>query len=158
MTDKVIRLFGGHRNKVFRIDGKVKIVWKDGFKRQKQIREGVLIENFVAVHADIKSRMLVDKAKPVEEEEGELVTYFHYCEGEIRYPWNLKEIASAAKLLAKFHSCLEDGPPGEDRPPIITFRLCPRKCFVRSGSAGAIGVIDFETTLKVLSNRNWAEP
>ena len=66
------------KNKVFGLMGKVKIVWKDGFKRQKQIREGVLIENFVAVHADIKSRMLVDKAKPVEEEEGELVTYFHY--------------------------------------------------------------------------------
>ena len=63
MTDKVIRLFGGHRNKVFRIDGKVKIVWKEGYKRQKQIREGVLIENFVAVHADIKSRMLVDKSQ-----------------------------------------------------------------------------------------------
>ena len=150
MTDKVIRLFGGHRNKVFRIDGKVKIVWKDGFKRQKQIREGVLIENFVAVHADIKSRMLVDKAKPVEEEEGELVTYFHYCEGEIRYPWNLKEIASAAKLLAKFHSCLEDGPLRERTVLSRQLHLdfARGNVLFRSGSAGAIGVIDFETTTK----------
>ena len=65
-------------------------------------REGVLLENFVAVHADIKSRMLVDKSKPVEEEDGGLVTYFHYAEGEIRYPWNLEEISSAANSLPNF--------------------------------------------------------
>src|SRR3990167_10852974 len=106
----VKQLFGGHRNKVYKTKGFVKVVWKDGFKRQKQIRKGVLVENFVAVHTDIKSRMLVDKSKPVEEENGELVTYFNYAQGEIRYPWNLEEIESAAKLLVKFHSCLEDGP------------------------------------------------
>lgn len=150
MKDKVIRLFGGHRNKVFRIDGKVKIVWKDGFKRQKQIREGVLLENFVAVHTYIKSRMLVDKSKPVQEESGKLVTYFRYAEGEIRYPWNLEEIVSAAKLLARFHSCLEDRPLRERTVLSRQLHLdfARGNVLFRPGSVDAIGVIDFETTAK----------
>src|SRR3990167_8380571 len=106
MKRRLTRLFGGHRNSVYKTNGFVKVVWKDGFKRQKQIREGVLLENFVAVHTDIKSRMLVDKSKPFQEENGELVTYFHYTEGEIFYPWNLEEIESAARLLGRLHSAI----------------------------------------------------
>ena len=142
------QLFGGHRNKVYKTNGFVKVVWKDGFKRQKQIREGVLLENFVAVHADIKSRMLVDKSKPVEEEDGGLVTYFHYAEGEIRYPWNLEEISSAAKLLTKFHSCLEDGPLPERTVLSRQLHLdfARGNVLFQLGSSNAIGVIDFETT------------
>lgn len=145
MTDKVIRLFGGHRNKVFRIDGKVKIVWKDGFKRRKQIREGVLLENFVAAHTDIKSRMLVDKSKPVQEEGGKLVTYFHYAAGEIRYPWNLEEIAFAAKLLGKLHLAIN---PSLLLTPYSLLHLdfARGNVLFQPGSAAAIGVIDFETT------------
>lgn len=148
------RLYGGHRNKVFRIDGKVKIVWKDGFKREDQIREGVLVENFVAVHTDIKSRMLVDKSKPVEEENGELVTYFHYCEGEIRYPWNLEEIASAAKLLSKFHSCFRGTqkvqPFGIERLHLNRLHLdfARGNVLFQPGTSDATGIIDFETTAK----------
>jgi len=150
MRKRLIRLLGGHRNKVFLTDGRVKIVWKDGFRRQKQIREGVLLENFVAVHTDIKSRMLVDKSRPVEEEKGELVTYFNYAQGEIRYPWNLEEIESAAKLLVKFHSCLEDGPLQER---IVLFRqlhldFARGNVLFQPDSSNAIGIIDFETTVK----------
>ena len=143
----MIRLFGGHRNRVFRIDGKVKIVWKDGFKRQKQIREGVLLENFVAVHTDIKSRMLVDKSKPVEEENGELVTYFNYAEGEIRYPWNLEEISSAARLLERLHASI-DTSTHQRINHCLHLDFARGNVLFQSGSFNAIGVIDFETTAK----------
>ena len=147
MTDKVIRLFGGHRNKVFLTDGIVKIVWKDGFKRQKQIREGVLLENFVAVHTDIKSRMLVDKSKPVEVENGELVTYFNYAQGEIRYPWNLEEIASATKLLGKLHLKINSSLPLTPYS-LLHLDFARGNVLFQPGSTNAIGVIDFETTAK----------
>jgi len=146
----VKQLFGGHRNKVFLTDGKVKIVWKDGFKRQKQIREGVLLENFVAVHTGIKSRMLVDKSEPVEEENGELVTYFYYCEGEIRYPWNLEEISSAANLLSRFHQALPKVGPWRTLRSDLNRQLhldfARGNVLFQPRSADAIGIIDFETT------------
>ena len=154
MRKRLIRLLGGHRNKVFLTDGRVKIVWKDGFKREKQIREGVLLENFVAVHTGIKSRMLVDKSKPVEEENGELVTYFNYVQGEIRYPWNLEEIASAAKLLTKFHSLFPGAqkvqPFGTERLHLIRLHLdfARGNVLFQPRTAIAVGVIDFETTVK----------
>ena len=152
MSNKLTILHGGHRNKVFRTDGMVKIVWKDGFKRKKQIREGVSLENFVAVHTDIKSRMLVDKSKPVEEEDGGLVTYFHYAEGEIRYPWNLEEITSAAKLLSRFHQALPKvGPwrtPRSDLNRQLHLDFARGNVLFQPGSSDAIGVIDFETTAK----------
>ncbi|MBI2309353.1 phosphotransferase [Candidatus Collierbacteria bacterium] len=142
------RLFGGHRNKVYKTNGFVKVIWKDGFRRQNQIREGVSLENFVATHIDIKARMLVDKSKPVEEEDGGLVTYFHYAEGEIRYPWNLDEIASAAKLLTRFHQHLKAWPsprgPGLIRQLHLDFAR--GNVLFQPGSSNAIGVIDFETT------------
>ncbi len=154
MSNKLVRLYGGHRNRVFRTDGKVKVVWKDGFKRQKQIREGVLLENFVAVHTDIKARMLVDKSNPVREEDGKLVTYFHYTEGEIRYPWNLEEIASVAKLLGKFHSLFPGAqkvqPFGTERLHLIRLHLdfARGNVLFQPRTVNATGVIDFETTAK----------
>ncbi|GEM_PF-3942047 len=148
MNKRLTRLFGGHRNKVYKTNGFVKVVWKAGYKRIKQIREGVLLENFVAVHTDIKSRMLVDKSKPVEEEDGELVTYFHFAEGEIRYPWSLEEIASAAKLLSKLH--LKAWPcsagPGLIRQLHLDFAR--GNVLFQPRTAIAVGVIDFETTAK----------
>ena len=144
------QLFGGHRNKVYKTKGFVKVVWKDGFKRQKQIRKGVLLENFVAVHTDIKSRMLVDKSKPVEEENGELVTYFYYCEGEIRYPWNLEEISSAANLLSRFHQALPKVGPWRTLRSDLNRQLhldfARGNVLFQPRSADAIGIIDFETT------------
>ncbi len=131
-----MRLFGGHRNDVFKTNGFVKVVWRNGFKRRGQIREAVLLENFVATHTDMKARMLVDKSKPVQEEDGKLVTYFHYVDGEIRYPWTLDEIASAARLLSKLHR----------------IKHCLHLDYARGNvlfapkTHNAIGVIDFETT------------
>jgi hypothetical protein len=147
MKKQLIRLFGGHRNKVFLTDGRVKIVWKDGFKRQKQIREGVLIENFVAVHTEIKSRMLVDKSKPVEEENGELVTYFNYVQGEIRYPWDLEEIASAAKLLSRLHFVINASTHQRINNQ-LHLDFARGNVLFQPGTSDAIGVIDFETTAK----------
>lgn len=144
---KSIRLFGGHRNQVFRIDGKVKIVWRDGLVRRAQIREGVLLENFVAVHTDIKARMLVDKSKPVQEEDWKLVTYFHYVDGEIRYPWNLDEIASAAKLLTRLHQKV--GPWNSSRSDLskrLHLDFARGNVLFEPETSTAIGVIDFETT------------
>jgi len=148
MTERTVRLFGGHRNKVYKTNGFVKVVWKDGFRRQNQIREGVSLENFVATHTDIKARMLVDKSKPVEEEDGRLVTYFHYAEGEIRYPWNLDEIASAAKLLTRLHQHLKAWPPPREPGLIRQLHLdfARGNVLFQPGSSNAIGVIDFETT------------
>ncbi len=131
------RLFGGHRNLVYKTNGFVKVVWKDGFKRKKQIREGVLLENFVAAHTDIRSRLLVDKSKPIQEESGKLVTYFRYAEGEIRYPWNLAEIASAANLMGKFHGYL--------KATQLHLDFARGNILFRPGTSGAVGVIDFET-------------
>ena len=144
------RLFGGHRNDVFRTNGFVKIVWKDGFSRRDQIREGVLLENFVATHTDIKARMLVDKSKPVQEEDGKLVSYFHFVDGEIRYPWSLDEIISAAKLLTKLHSALpKDGPLRTQRTVLsrqLHLDFARGNVLFRPGTSNAIGVIDFENT------------
>ena len=145
MRKRLIRLLGGHRNKVFLTDGRVKIVWKDGFRRQKQIREGVLLENFVAVHTDIKSRMLVDKSRPVEEEKGELVTYFNYAQGEIRYPWNLEEISSSAKLLSRFHAVINASTHQRINHQ-LHLDFARGNVLFQSGSSNAIGIIDFETT------------
>ncbi|MBI5356075.1 phosphotransferase [Candidatus Collierbacteria bacterium] len=147
MADKIVRLFGGHRNKVYKTNGFVKVVWKDGFKRRKQIREGVLLENFVASHTDIKARILVDKSKPTEEENGELVTYFHYVDGEIRYPWNLEEIASVARLLGKFHQAINSSLLFTPYS-ILHLDFARGNVLFQSGSSSAIGVIDFETTAK----------
>jgi hypothetical protein len=155
MKRRLTRLFGGHRNKVYKTNGFVKVVWKDGFKRKKQIRAGVLLENFVAAHTDIKARLLVDKSRPIQEENGKLVTYFHYSEGEIRYPWNPAEIASAAKLLGRLHSFF---PRGQKVQPLRTQRLDlidPHRLhldFARGNilfqpqTSAAVGAIDFETT------------
>jgi len=148
MSTKLVQLYGGHRNKVFRTDGMVKIVWKDGFKRKKQIREGVLLENFVAAHTDIKARLLIDKSKPIQEQDGKLVTYFHYVKGEIRYPWNLAEIASSAKLLGKLHGYLKAW-PSAGRPGLITqlhLDFARGNILFQPGTPNAIAVIDFETT------------
>jgi len=147
MTKRLIRLFGGHRNSVYKTNSFVKVIWKDGFKRKKQIRQGVLLENFVAAHTDIKARILVDKSKPVQEENGKLVTYFHYAAGEIRYPWNLVEIASAANLMGKFHGYLKARPSG-GRPGLIKIHLdfARGNILFRPKTSDAIGVIDFETT------------
>jgi len=147
MKRQLTRLFGGHRNDVYKTDGVVKIIWKDGFKRRKQIREGVLLENFIAAHTDIKARLLVDKSKPIQEEDGKLVTYFHYTEGEIRYPWNLAEIASAAKLMGKFHWYLK-ARPSAGRPGLITqlhLDFARGNILFRPKTSDAVGVIDFET-------------
>lgn len=147
MTKKIFRLQGGHRNDVFKTNGFVKIIWKDGFSRREQIREGVLLENFVATHTDIKARMLVDKSKPTQEENGKLVTYFYYVGGEIRYPWNLDEIASAARLLIRLHSSMN---AATRHASLATRQLhldfARGNVLFQPGSGDAIGVIDFETT------------
>lgn len=143
------RLYGGHRNQVFRTDGIVKIIWKDGFLRKSHIREGVTLENFVATHTDIRARMLVDKAKPVQEEHGNLVTYFQYADGEIRYPWSLKEIASAARLLATLHEHLKVRPFGSERSDLdrqLHLDFARGNILFQPGTSDAVGVIDFETT------------
>ena len=150
MTKRLIRLFGGHRNSVYKTNSFVKVIWKDGFKRRKQIRDGVLLENFVAAHTDIKSRLLVDKSKPVEEENGRLVTYFHYAAGEIRYPWNLAEIASAAKLLGRLHRAFPKvGPwrtPRSDLNRQLHLDFARGNILFHPKASTAVGVIDFETT------------
>ena len=159
MTKRLIRLFGGHRNSVYKTNSFVKVIWKDGFKRKQQIREGVLTENFVASHTDILSRMLVDKSKPVQAENGELVTYFRYAEGEIRYPWNLDEIASAAKLLGRLHQAFpkvrpwhppagEAGMPRSDLNRQLHLDFARGNILFHPKASTAIGVIDFETTSK----------
>lgn len=142
------RLYGGHRNDVFRTDGIVKIVWRDPEKRLDAIREGVLLENFIGTHTDIISRILVDKSKPIQEEHGKLVTYFRYVEGGIRYPWNEAEIASAAKLLGKLHRLLKDGPSAGRTVLSLQLHLdfARGNVLFKKNSSDAIGVIDFETT------------
>lgn len=152
------RLYGGYRNQIFLIGDKIKIIWKDGLSRKEKIRDAVLLENFVATHTDIKSRLLVDKSKPIQLEKGELVTYFYPAEGETRYPWNLSEISAAAKLLSKLHIYLN--PVLKDNPRQARIILTKRRPmnlhldFARSnvlfepGTSSAIGVIDFETTDK----------
>lgn len=145
--NKRTRLFGGHRNDVFKTNGFVKVVWKNGFKRRDQLREAVLLENFVSTHTDIKARMLVDKSKPVQAEGERLVTNFYYVDGEIRYPWSLDEIASAVKLLTRLHSSMN--PAAHDAPnPTRHLHLdfARGNVLFQPGSSDAIGVIDFENT------------
>lgn len=149
------RLFGGHRNLVYKTNGFVKVIWQNGYKRLKQIREGVLLENFVAAHTDIKARLLVDKSKPVQEEDGKLVTYFHYAAGEIRYPWNLVEIASAAELLAKLHLVMNPKLSNHishtpysllHTPYTLHLDFARGNILFQPETPSAVGVIDFETT------------
>lgn len=135
---EVIRLHGGHRNDVFLINSKVKVVWRDGFERRRQLREGVLLENFIGRHTNIRARTLIDKSKPIQEEDNKLVTYFHYVPGEVRYPWNLKEIASATKLLGRLHQCSRQ----------LHLDFARGNILFSPGTNQAIGVIDFETTAK----------
>lgn len=149
----LIKLYGGHRNQVFKTDGIVKIIWKDGFTRREQIRESVLLENFVATHTDIKARMLVDKSKPIQEEKGALVSHVYYVDGEIRYPWNLVEIASAAKLLTRLHESFKVGPSDSESSDLyqqLHLDFARGNVLFQSGTFDAIGVIDFETTGKGL--------
>lgn len=146
---QVIRLYGGHRNDVFETDGMVKIVWRDGLKRREQIREGVLLENFIATHTNIIARSLVNKSKPFQQEDGKLVTYFHFAPGEIRYPWNTEEIASAAKLLQKLHEKV--GPWNSSRSDLIRqlhLDFARGNVLFSAGTETAAGVIDFETTAR----------
>lgn len=131
-----MRLYGGYRNQIFRVGDKIKIIWKDGLSRKGKIRHAVLLENFVAIHTDIKSRFLVDKSKPVQIEKGKLITYFYSVKGEIRYPWNLDEIASAAKLLGKLHRAI----------PLLHLDFARNNILFDPDTANAIGVIDFETS------------
>ena len=150
MTKRLIRLFGGHRNSVYKTNSFVKVIWKDGFKRRKQIRDGVLLENFVAAHTDIKARILVDKSKPIQEEGGKLATYFRYAPGEIRYPWTLAEIASAAKLLGRLHRAFPKvGPwrtPRSDLNRQLHLDFARGNILFHPKASTAVGVIDFETT------------
>lgn len=149
------RLYGGYRNQIFRVGDKIKIIWQDGLSRKEKIRDAVLLENFVATHADIKSRLLVDKSKPVQIEKGKLITYFYSVKGEIRYPWNLSEIASAAKLLGRLHVCLNSDlkdSPRQARTVLMKRRLmnlhldfARNNVLFKPDASIAIGVIDFET-------------
>lgn len=141
------RLYGGHRNLVYKTNSFVKVVWKDGFRRKKQIREGVLLENFVAAHTDIKARLLVDKSKPIQEEDGKLVTYFHYAAGEIRYPWNLSEIASSAKLLGRLHSAI-NASTHQRIKHLLHLDFARGNILFQPGTSEAVGIIDFETAAK----------
>lgn len=147
------QLYGGYRNKVFQKGDKIKIIWKDGLSRQERIENAVLLENFIAAHTDIKSRLLVDKSQPVQIEEEELMTYFYPAEGGTRYPWNLAEIASAAKLLSRLHSALNPSFAINDlritvNDPLLHLDFARNNVLFEPNTANAIGVIDFETADK----------
>lgn len=155
------QLYGGYRNQIFQVGDKIKIIWKDGYSQKEKIKNAVLLENFIAAHTDIKSRLLVNKSKPVQIEKGGLVTYFYPAAGETRYPWNLSEIASAAKLMAKLHlalnpqlsvACKDTPYPGRSilmkQGFFLHLDFARNNVLFAPNTPSAIGVIDFETADK----------
>ncbi len=103
------RLYGGFRNLVVREKGGtlVRTYWRESAVRWMTIIKACLLEHTVAGELGVAGRTLVDSQKPVKiTNEGLFITDWNYVEGENRYPWNEKEIASGALLLSKLHQAM----------------------------------------------------
>ena len=102
-------LYGGHRNLVVkeRQGHGLIIYWRTGDMHWDQILRAVLLEDCVARTFGLPGRVLTDPTQPVEiSEQGFYRTCMQFVEAESRYPWNVEEIASAARLLGHLHAIL----------------------------------------------------
>lgn len=102
-------LYGGHRNLVVKEhhgSGLI-IYWRDSDRHWDQILRALLLEDCLARKFQLPGRVLADPNRPVEiTEQGFYISRMQFVEAEYRYPWNLAEIASAARLLGQLHAKL----------------------------------------------------
>lgn len=145
-------LQGGHRNLVVKrgSSNEVDVFWRQSDIRWPQIIKGILVEDALSRHFGIPSRQLIDAEEPVSiTDEGLLVTRTLFTPGEMRYPYNSLEIASAIDLMGRMHQALKRiSFEGEEIPgnnQWIHGDFGRANVLFQPGSAEARTVIDFET-------------
>jgi hypothetical protein len=147
-------LYGGHRNLVVkeRQGQGLTIYWRAGDSRWDQILRAVVVEDCVARTFGLPARVLADRTQPVEiSEQGFYRTRMQFVPAQYRYPWNVAEIASAARLLGQLHAILrqiafepqaEASATGEQ---LLHLDFARGNVLFEPQTSEARAVIDFET-------------